>query len=332
MCNECTECTERTEFTRQWALWAQWAQGAQGMTSRALLTALKAQYSKDATPFKELVQKLNPRSENKSFDIIKFTRSFILGNVFPCPVCGRATVKPHLACSPKCQGSLPETKAKRGQTNRLRYGITYPHRKCYTDFVPLGNIEHSYHEFISSISKVLCDTNTPYTLSDGVFELIKLNTFIKVVDVTNACYDSHYLNSLADTALNNGQNYYIVFTSDALAFWCEYLTHLLRNDNVRIPLDECVIKEVPNEQAKEFLMLNSVQGPSKTSLALGIFYHDMPLEIMAYAKARYNQNRDYECLRMVRRLGYTVFTNGCTIATPALIKHHSNPSINKALF
>lgn len=59
----------------------------------------------------------------------------------------------------------------------------------------------------------------------------------------------------------------------------------------------CVIKELTNDDVKDFIEQNHIQGyiPAKINLALN--YEDKIVAVMSFGKSRYNKNFDYELIR-----------------------------------
>ena len=61
---------------------------------------------------------------------------------------------------------------------------------------------------------------------------------------------------------------------------------------------KCIIKEVDNNIAKQFLDSNHLQeGKYIGKIRLGLYYNDILVSIMTFAKPRFNKNYDYELIR-----------------------------------
>lgn len=60
---------------------------------------------------------------------------------------------------------------------------------------------------------------------------------------------------------------------------------------------ECQIKEVPKEDAKEFIDRYHLQDYAKDTIRLGLYYKNNLVSIMTFGKPRYNKKYDYELIR-----------------------------------
>ena len=68
----------------------------------------------------------------------------------------------------------------------------------------------------------------------------------------------------------------------------------------------CAIKTINNQELKEFLKLNHLQGYVPSSINLGLYYKDELIEVMTFGKSRFNKNYDYELLRNCTKINTVV--------------------------
>ena len=83
--------------------------------------------------------------------------------------------------------------------------------------------------------------------------------------------------------------------------------------NKKIGARKCIIKEVQNKEAKEFIDNNHMQGYINASIKIGLYYDDILYSIMTFGKSRYNKNIEYELIRFCTKKGYTVQGGGSRI-------------------
>lgn len=66
----------------------------------------------------------------------------------------------------------------------------------------------------------------------------------------------------------------------------------------RVYARKCEIKGVSVNEAKQFLNENHLQGYANDLIRLGLYYNNELVEIMTFAKPRYNKKYDYEIIRL----------------------------------
>ena len=77
--------------------------------------------------------------------------------------------------------------------------------------------------------------------------------------------------------------------------------------NNKIYARKCSIKEITFTEAKEFLGSNHLQGSGAVGkIRLGLYYNDILVSIMTFAKPRFNKNYDYELIRFCNLINYSV--------------------------
>lgn len=74
---------------------------------------------------------------------------------------------------------------------------------------------------------------------------------------------------------------------------------------------KCQIKEIPNNDCKNFINENHIQGSINASIKYGLYYHDKLVSIMTFGKLRKNlghnnKNDEFELLRFCNKLDTTV--------------------------
>jgi len=82
------------------------------------------------------------------------------------------------------------------------------------------------------------------------------------------------------------------------------------NKNKKVGARKCIIKEVLNKEAKEFIDDNHMQGYSNSSIRIGLYYEEELMSIMTFGKSRFNKNIEYELIRFCTKKGYTIQGGG----------------------
>ena len=78
-------------------------------------------------------------------------------------------------------------------------------------------------------------------------------------------------------------------------------------DKSKIYGRQCVVKEVSNEEADEFLNTYHFQNTCKNQLIrLGLYYNGALVQLMTFGKPRYNKNYEYELLRLCSKTEYII--------------------------
>jgi hypothetical protein len=68
-------------------------------------------------------------------------------------------------------------------------------------------------------------------------------------------------------------------------------------DTKKIYARKCTVKELDNPTYYAFCMKNHIQGHAQASIKLGLFFNDTLVQIMSFAKPRFNSKYDYEMIR-----------------------------------
>lgn len=76
----------------------------------------------------------------------------------------------------------------------------------------------------------------------------------------------------------------------------------------KIRAHKCNVKVVNWKTAKEFINENHLQNSGMiSSINLGLYYKDELIQVMTFAKSRYDKNIEYELLRLCTKSGYRVY-------------------------
>ena len=59
----------------------------------------------------------------------------------------------------------------------------------------------------------------------------------------------------------------------------------------------CSIKEVPAQEAADFLTAHHIQGYARDKIRIGLYYEEQLISLMTFGKPRYNKNYQYELIR-----------------------------------
>lgn len=106
-----------------------------------------------------------------------------------------------------------------------------------------------------------------------------------------------------------------IFSTDNQEIWKDMILNYL-GFSKRIYARKCIIKEVQNKEAKEFLDLNHLQGSINSSIKLGLYYNSELVSIMTFAKSRYTKTTQYELMRFCSLRKHNVIG-----AASRLLKH-----------
>ncbi|MFW6226257.1 MAG: hypothetical protein ACOC3V_04810, partial [bacterium] len=74
--------------------------------------------------------------------------------------------------------------------------------------------------------------------------------------------------------------------------------------NERIYARKCELKEIDNQ--REFLDNNHLQGYIPAKINIGLYYNDELTSLLTFSKPRFNKNYDWEMIRFVNKIGYSV--------------------------
>ena len=89
---------------------------------------------------------------------------------------------------------------------------------------------------------------------------------------------------------------------------------------------KCVVKEIDSSICKPFLEENHLQSSSNGSVNLGLYFNDMLVSVMTFAKSRFSKKYEWEMLRFCSKLNCHVIG-----AAGKLLKHFENKWNPKSL-
>jgi len=89
---------------------------------------------------------------------------------------------------------------------------------------------------------------------------------------------------------------------------------------------KCEIKKVGNEQSKNFLNDNHLQGSVGASYKIGLFYEKKLVSLMTFSKPRFNKTVDWELARFATKLNIRVI-GGASKLFKYFLKENKNSSI-----
>lgn len=100
----------------------------------------------------------------------------------------------------------------------------------------------------------------------------------------------------------------------------DYLLNICdRGSNIRINARDCNIRPVDNDSYKLFCDKYHLQGYASASIILGLYKDEELIQIMSFGSARFNNNYQYELIRLCVKSGYII--NG---GSERLFKHFIN--------
>jgi hypothetical protein len=98
------------------------------------------------------------------------------------------------------------------------------------------------------------------------------------------------------------------------------------NKNKKIYSRKCIIKELTNNIKMNFINDNHIQGDAASSINYGLYYDDMLVSAMTFAKSRFDKNYDYELVRFCN-IKYTNVIGGFSKLLNHFRKTYNSPSI-----
>lgn len=87
--------------------------------------------------------------------------------------------------------------------------------------------------------------------------------------------------------------------------WLSLIKNKMNLSN-KIYARKCIIKEVSNKEASQFLESNHLQGSINSKINLGLYYEENLVSLMTFGQSRYNKNIEWELLRFCNILNHTV--------------------------
>jgi hypothetical protein len=113
---------------------------------------------------------------------------------------------------------------------------------------------------------------------------------------------------------------------DKKDIWKSIIRHRLNKTPDKYYARKCDIREVTIQEASQFLSMNHLQGYSKSSIRLGLYYDDHMVCILTMGKSRFDKNIEWEICRFSNKLNSNVI-GGFQRLMKHFIKHHNPNSI-----
>lgn len=104
------------------------------------------------------------------------------------------------------------------------------------------------------------------------------------------------------------------------------LQHLFMQNKTKVAARKCVVKEVPQSEARAFLDANHVQGQTLGKVRLGLYYQAELVCLMEFVDNGINKNYQWELNRLCTKFGYNV-QGGASKLLKYFIKNYSPESI-----
>jgi hypothetical protein len=172
----------------------------------------------------------------------------------------------------RCYNSKASGPNTRFQKALDRYGITSVREFC---------LDHKTFDF--KINDTLVEINPTFTHNATFFPL-----------GNKRCLDKNYHRD--KTAIANKYGYRCVHIFD----WDDtekIISAILNRATTTLYARNCEIKEVPKQEAIDFVFNYHIQNYAKDSIRLGLYYKEELVSIMTFGKPRYNKNYEYEIIR-----------------------------------
>ena len=188
---------------------------------------------------------------------------------------------------------------KTKQTCLKKYGVSYP---CMRKEARLkGNNSKPNKLFEEELLKSNICYEKEFNIDNFSYDFKVGNNLIEIdptithnVDFSpfGHTIDKKYHLNKTEKALSNNYNCIHMFDWDNK----ESLFYLLQGRE-KIYARQCIIKEVPIEEANTFINTYHIQRYAKDNIRLGLYYQDNLVSIMTFGKPRYNKRYQYEIIR-----------------------------------
>ena len=212
-------------------------------------------------------------------------------------------------------------------------------------YIPESNLEATFKIFLSNnnIMYKLHDRHTIYDDNSGYYKEIDFlcsNIGFEINDISShnytnkgnyAYHDKEYhLNKVIKAKEKNIHLVHLweweLRNEDEWNVLSKWILNLLNNDKIRIGARKCIIKDVSLKEEKEFLNNYHLQGYKKSERCLGLYYNNELIALESFCKPRYNNNYQWELLRLCTKYGYSII-GGAKRLLDYFIKHYDVESI-----
>lgn len=80
----------------------------------------------------------------------------------------------------------------------------------------------------------------------------------------------------------------------------------LGKDAVKVGARKCEVREVSNEEGRQFLENNHLQGVTPSKIKIGLYFNNELVSLLCFNSSRYDKNYDWEITRYCNKLGYNI--------------------------
>ena len=106
----------------------------------------------------------------------------------------------------------------------------------------------------------------------------------------------------------------------------ELIKNIITTNHVVIYARKCEIKQINIQDERSFLEENHLQGYISSKVALGLYYDNELVEIMTFGKPRFNQEYEWEIIRLASKAGFSI-TGGAERLFKAFVDSHKPKNI-----
>lgn len=136
---------------------------------------------------------------------------------------------------------------------------------------------------------------------------------------------SNYHVDKTDKCEEQGYQLLHIFENEDIEIWKSIIANKLGLSQ-RIFARKTELRELEYSDIKEFLNENHVQGESKSSTNYGLFFNNELVQVMTFAKPRFNKNYDYELIRLCAKK-FTSVIGGASKLFKYFVTKHQGASI-----
>lgn len=122
----------------------------------------------------------------------------------------------------------------------------------------------------------------------------------------------------------NGVQLYHIFENEwkhKREIWQSVILNAIGKTPDKIFARKCTVVEVSDIDARKFCLENHLQGPSSSSVRLGLEYDGILVSLMTFGKPRFNNEHDFELLRFCN-MCYTSVVGGASKLLKAFFRKH----------
>ena len=229
---------------------------------------------------------------------------------------------------------IPESREKAKETMIERYGVSCGLQlESYLRGNEHNRISRVNIAVAEKLKKSGIEVEFEFYLSGKLYDLHVIGTNILIeINPTythnsvgnhwNVIRNKDYHLSKTTLASENGYRCIHIFEWDDI----NKIINMLRPKET-IYARNCVVKEISQKQANEFLRIYHLQGSvNNQKTCLGLYHKDDLIQVMTFGSPRYNKNYEYELLRLCTKSRYAV-TGGANKLFSYFCKHYNPSSI-----